>query len=148
AGESTPVTIELSAERGLLHVGTRTLTASLTESISDIVSQRRETRLLVALRALQQLLMVGPERIGDTIYLGTLPAYPGTSTELAGAPLQPTMQTLWYDATVRFSFDVNTGLVSLVEVFGDAGQDPVELYVDQYQPVTGGGSHSAVSGAG
>lgn len=147
AGESTPVTIDLSPERGLLHVGTRTLTAELTESISDVVSERRETGLLVALRALQQMLVLGPERIGDTVYLGTLPVYPSTSTELASAPLQPVLQTLWYDATVRFSFDPHTGLISLVEVFGDAGQDPVELYVDQYAPVTSGAADTAVASA-
>ena len=146
AGESTPVTIDLTPERGLLHVGTRTLTAELTASISDVVSERRETGLLVALRALQQMLILGPERIGDTVYLGTLPVYPSTSTELAGAPRQPVLQTLWYDATVRFSFDPSTGLVSLVEVFGDAGQDPVELYVDQYAPVASGAADTAVAG--
>ena len=145
AGESTPVTIVISDERGLLHVGTRTLAAESTESVSDVVSQRRETGLLVALRALQQMLILGPERIGDTVYLGTLPVYAGTSTELASAPLQPALQTLWYDATVRFSFDPSTGLISLVEVFGDAGQDPVELYVDQYAPVDGGSPDSTVA---
>ncbi|MEZ6080951.1 MAG: hypothetical protein R3C56_36360 [Pirellulaceae bacterium] len=124
--------MELLPDRGELHVGSRTLTAELTDRMSDVVGQRRETGLLVALHALQQFLTLGPERIGDTIYLGTLPVYAGTSTVLADAPRQAVLQTLWYDAKVRFSFDSTTGLVSLVEVFGDTGQDPVELYVDQY----------------
>jgi serine protease Do len=138
AGESTPVSVELLPDRGELHVGSRTLTAELTDRMSDVVGQRRETGLLVALHALQQFLTLGPERIGDTIYLGTLPVYAGTSTVLADAPRQAVLQTLWYDAKVRFSFDSTTGLVSLVEVFGDTGQDPVELYVDQYAPLVVG----------
>ncbi len=147
AGETTPVAIDLTPERGLLHIGTRTLTAEATENISDVVSQRRETGLLVALRALQQMLLLGPQRIGDTVYLGMLPQYPGTATELAGAPLQPVLQTLWYYATVRFSFDPNTGLITLVEVFGDVGQDPVELYLDQYSPVAVGAESVASASA-
>ena len=147
AGETTPVAIDLTPERGLLHVGTRTLTAEATENISDVVSQRRETGLLVALRALQQMLLLGPQRIGDTVYLGMLPQYSGTATELAGAPLQPVLQTLWYDATVRFSFDSNTGLISLVEVFGDVGHDPVELHLDQYSPVAVSAKSVASAGA-
>ncbi len=132
AGEGTPVSIEFFADRGELHVGSRTLTADLTDRMSDVVAQRRETGLLVALHALQQFLTLGPERIGDTVYLGTLPVYAGTSTVLAEAPREAVLQTLWYDAKVRFTFDLTTGRVSLVEVFGDTGQDPVELYVDQY----------------
>ncbi|MCA9180461.1 MAG: PDZ domain-containing protein, partial [Planctomycetales bacterium] len=138
AGESTPVSVVLFPDRGEMHVGSRTLTAELTDRMSDVVAQRRETGLLVALHALQQFLTLGPERIGDTIYLGTLPVYAGTSTMLADAPRQAVLQSLWYDAKVRFSFDSTTGLVSLVEVFGDAGQDPVELYVDQYAPLVAG----------
>ncbi|MEO8269744.1 MAG: trypsin-like peptidase domain-containing protein, partial [Aureliella sp.] len=138
AGESTPVKIALFPDRGELHFGSRTLTAELTDRMSDVVAQRRETGLLVALHALQQFLMLGPERIGETTYLGTLPVYAEPSTVLADAPRQAVLQTLWYDAKVRFSFDSTTGLVSLVEVYGDIGQDPVELYVDQYAPLVAG----------
>ncbi len=43
------------------------------------------------------------------------------------------LQTLWFDAQVRFSIDPKDGRPTAIEVFGDAGQDPVELLVDEYR---------------
>lgn len=138
AGETTPVEIDLLPEHGELRVGSRTLKAELTDRMSDIVSQRRETGLLVALHALKQLLQQGPERIGDTVFLGTLPVYSGTSNVLSEQPRHDVLQTLWYDAKVRFSYDPQAKQISLIEVWGDETSDPVEVYLDQYAELATG----------
>jgi len=143
AGESTPVAIDMRVDSGELQVGSRKLNAPLTDRMSDIVAARRETGLLVALHAFRQLLQLGPERIGDTLYLGEMPVYAGVSRVLAEQPRHDVLQSVWYDAKVRFSYDPQLQQISLIEVFGDAGADPVELYVDQYAAIavdtSGGG---------
>ncbi|MCA9132523.1 MAG: trypsin-like peptidase domain-containing protein, partial [Planctomycetales bacterium] len=135
AGENTPLQITLGEESAQLQLGSRSLEVPWSEAMSDVVSARREGGLLVALHALRQLLQLGPERIGNSIYLGTLPVYQGVSTTLAEQPRHAAIQSQWYDATVRFHMDPERGQISLVEVFGDPGTDPVELYVDQYAAI-------------
>jgi serine protease Do len=135
AGENTPVAIDMLVDSGELRVGSRKLNAELTDRMSEIVASRRETGLLVALHAFRQLLQLGPERIGDTIYLGEMPVYAGVSRVLAEQPRHDVLQSLWYDAKVRFSYDRQLQQISLIEVFGDAGTDPVEVYVDQYAAI-------------
>lgn len=140
AGETTPIEIKMDTTHAELKVGARTLpTIDLGDRMSDVVTARRETGMLIALHALRQLLQLGPQRIGDTIYLGKLPVYQGSSQKLADQPLHGVLQTLWYDTRVRYHFSPDTGDVSLVEVFGDPGHDPVELYVDQYSQIATGG---------
>ncbi len=145
AGETTPIEIELLSDRGELRVGSRTLKAELTDRMSDIVSQRRETGLLVALHAFKQLLQLGPERIGDTIFVGSLPVYSGTSHVLSDQPRHDCLQTLWYDAKVRFSYDPQAKQISLIEVWGDDGSDPVEVYLDQYVDLAAGDANGQPS---
>ncbi len=145
AGETTPVTIEMGEQKGTLRVASRVLTTELTDGMSQIVAQRGEKGLLVALHALKQLWRLGPEPIGDTIYLGTMPVYTNMSTGLAEQPQHEVLQTLWYDAKVRFSFDPASRQISLIEVFGDTGQDPIELYVDQYAPIASANGSAANS---
>jgi S1-C subfamily serine protease len=64
-----------------------------------------------------------------------MPVYANLTSSLAGTPRHEVLQTLWYDTKVRYSFDPTTHQVSLIEVFGDNTQDPIELYVDQYAPM-------------
>ncbi len=135
AGETTPLEIRLAVDSGEIRVGSRILKADLTDRMSDVVAQRRETGVLVALHALRQLLQLGPARIGDTTVLGEMPVYMGASTLLAEQPRHVVMQSLWYDAKVRFSYDAVQKQISLIEVFGDAGQDPIELFVDRYAEI-------------
>jgi serine protease Do len=137
-GESTQVSVLISPETGSLTLGSRKLEAEFNDrsaSISDIVSQRRETGLLVALRAWQDLLLNGPEKIGDTVYLGQLPVYASTSKRLSEQPRCDVLESQWYDAKVRFSVEPHNGEVVLIEVFGDSGEDPVEVYLSDYQPL-------------
>ena len=133
AGENTPVEILLNSNSGSLRIRNRVFEVAYDTSMSDIVSSRRESGLIVALRAWQQYLQDGPDRLGDTIYLGKMPVYLSSDLTLANCPRHETIQSLWYDATCRLSFDPANGHTSLVEVFGDVGQDPIELYMDRFQ---------------
>ncbi|MCR9292683.1 MAG: trypsin-like peptidase domain-containing protein [bacterium] len=134
AGEKTPFLLRLDDRSGILRIGSRELSVDFQESVSDVVAARDQRGLLVALRAAQQLLKTGPFQIGDSVYLGTAPVYMGNSQILAEQPLMDVLQSLWYDATVRFSFDAS-GRIALVEVFGDPENDPIELYMNDYQAV-------------
>lgn len=132
AGEETPVEIALTPIDGELQLGSRSRKVSFARDVSDVVAERRENSLLVALRAFQQYVQVGPSKLGDTIYMGTAPVYESTATELSMQPRFDVLRTLWYDARVRFSHRPN-GEVALIEVFGDEGNDPIEVYLSDYK---------------
>lgn len=134
AGETTQASIIVTPSDGLVSVGSRVRKVAFSDAVSDVVASRRENGLLIALRAFQQLLQVGPEQLGDTVYLGTAPVYTTSTTKLSEQPQLDVLRTLWYDATVRFSF-LQDGRVALVEVFGDLGNDPIEVYFDKYKPL-------------
>ena len=133
AGEDTPVRIQIDSAGATILLGSRTVEVSFAEAMSDAISKRREVGLLVALRAWQQLLQVGPKQIGETIYVGTAPIYATDSLVLAEQPLHDVLQSAWYDAVARFSFPQDSGEIRCVEVFGDASEDPVEVYFDNYR---------------
>ena len=134
AGERTKVRIEIDEARGSLQIGARTRTVDFTTPRSDVVAKGQDTGLLVALRSLQDLLQLGPEKLGDTTYMGSAPVFLGTSLILAEQPQLDVIQSVWFDTKVRYSLSAS-GEVALIEVFGDAGNDPIELYLDQYAPL-------------
>ena len=117
AGEDTPVRIQVDSVGATILLGSRTVEVSYAEAMSDAISKRREGGLLVALRAWQQLMQVGPKQLGETIYLGTAPVYMTTSTVLAEQPLLDVLQSAWYDTSVRFSFPQDSGETRCIEVF-------------------------------
>ena len=133
AGEDTPIRIQVDSAGANILLGSRTVEISFAEAMSDAISKRREGGLLVALRACQQLLQVGPKQIGETIYLGTAPVYLTSSIVLAEQPLHDVLQSAWYDTMVRYSFPQDSGEIRCIEVFGDASEDPVEVYFDNYR---------------
>jgi hypothetical protein len=135
AGEDTPVRIQIDSARAEILLGSRTIEISFAEAMSDAISKRREGGLLVALRAWQQLLQVGPKQIGETIYLGTAPVYMTNSIVLTEQPLHDVLQSAWYDTMVRFNFPQDSGEIRCIEVFGDATEDPVEIYFDNYREI-------------
>ncbi len=135
AGENTEVRIEIDSTSGLVKLGARSLEVTFAEGMSDTIAKRREGGLLVALRAWQQLLRVGPKQIGETIYLGTAPVYVASSLTLVDQPRMHILQSAWYDTLARFSFPENSGQIRCIEVFGDANEDPVEVYLDEYREI-------------
>lgn len=133
AGEKTKISLQVSDGQGKLSLGSRNRTVDFGDGMSGILKERRERVMLVAMRALQQLLQEGPEKIGDSTYLGRMPIYESTAvTKLEDSPRPRVLQSLWYDSKVRFCCG-DAGKVRLIEVFGDAGTDPAELYLDDYK---------------
>ena len=133
AGETTPVSILIDSNVGVIQLGGRTVEVVFKNAMSDEISKRREGGLLVALRAWQQFLRVGPKQLGETIYLGTSPVYMSQSNVLAEQPRFDVLQTAWYDTSARFCFPTDSGQLGCVEVFGDKSEDPVEVYFDNYR---------------
>jgi serine protease Do len=137
AGEQTRVEISLDDQTAAALLGFRQ--TSLQGDLSDSIAQRSEAGLLVAFKALRELLRDGPERIGDTIYLGNLPIYRGVSKSLPDQPWADVLESLWYDTRARFYWDSQQQEIPLIEVFGDDGVDPVEVYLDRYREFESGG---------
>lgn len=133
-GEATRVDILVNGEQMDITVGSRR--SQYKGDISDIIAERRFGSLAAAVRAFKELLQVGPEKIGESIYLGKLPVYAGQSTQLKDQAWMDTIETLWYDSRVRFSWDDQSKQISLIEIFGDDGTDPAEVYLDKYKQFT------------
>ncbi len=131
SGESTPVRIQLNPWECELNIGSRSRTVDLSGFLSDTIGERRETGLLVGLRAWQQFLRMGPDGMGESSYLGRMPVYAGLDRKLENQPLLDVVQVLWQDTQTRF-YTNETGEIRLIEVFGDDGTDPIEVYFDKY----------------
>ncbi len=135
ATEPTAAEIELGAETGRLVIGSRSIELGLNSQRSDAVAARRESGMLLALQALSEFLRLGPTRMGDAVYLGAEPVYPSRAVRLADAMMQDVVRVLWGDVEVHFFIDPQTRRVAVVEVHGDSGDDPIELYTSQYREV-------------
>lgn len=132
AGEATRFDVGINAEQVEITVGSRR--SQYKGDISDAVAERKFGGLAVALRAFKEVLQLGPEKIGETVYLGQLPVYATRSTQLKEQPWLDVLETLWYDSRARFSWNEESKQISLIEVFGDDGTDPAEVYLDKYRP--------------
>ncbi|MFO1063149.1 MAG: trypsin-like peptidase domain-containing protein [Pirellulales bacterium] len=137
AGEKTVVQIEVGSGAGKAVIGSRALEVPFADALAEHADRGDEHGLLVALRAWQQLLTGGPEKLGDTIYLGTAPVYPAYTSDLAKVQICDVLQTTWYDALVRIYVPVGSNEPALIEVTGDGSKDPVEVYLDQYAVTDG-----------
>lgn len=131
AGESTRIELKVSDQYSEIALGSRR--TKYEGDISDAISERRQGGLAVAVRALRQLLLAGPDKLGDSTYIGTLPVYNTLSKKFSEANWQHAIDTLWYDAKCRIHWDPVSKTVSLIEIFGDSGVDPAEVYMDNYQ---------------
>lgn len=137
ASEPTPVTVDVHTTGGRLQIGNRQFETPFNDELAEVANQNREEGMLVALRAWQQLLQVGPEQLGATIYLGTAPIYPSLSKSLADMQICDVLQSNWYDTLVRFYVPVGSSEIACIEVYGETTHDPVEVYLDQYHEVDG-----------
>ncbi len=138
AGESTQVEMRMEGEHQIVTVGSRT--TDYQGDISDWVGERRQGGLAAALRAFRDLLRQGTQTMGEAVYLGTLPVYQGKSTLLSDQTWHECLEFVWLDARVRFYWDADHQSMSLIEVYGDPGTDPAEVYLDDYRPVAAGDS--------
>ncbi|MGN6546944.1 MAG: trypsin-like peptidase domain-containing protein, partial [Aureliella sp.] len=133
AGETTPAVLDLDEDKGRLEVGKRKLEIPFGDEMAAVADQNGDEGLLVAMRAWQQLLQLGPEQLGATIYLGTAPIYPGLDKSIADMQICDVLQSNWYDCLVRFYIPVGTNEVRAIEVYGESTRDPVEVILDEYR---------------
>jgi serine protease Do len=137
AGETTAAEVWIGPAAGQLRVGSRSLDVPLGDELAELADRNDDRGLLVALRAWQELLVGGPTRLGDTLYLGTAPIYPQLDKNFAQVEICDCLQTTWYDAIVRFYVPVGSSEVALIEVTGGGTRDPVEVYLDRYREQAG-----------
>jgi hypothetical protein len=105
--------------------------------MAAVADQNGDEGLLDAMRAWQQVLQLGPEQLGATIYLGTAPIYPGLDKSIADMQICDVLQSNWYDCLVRFYIPVGTNEVRAIEVYGESTRDPVEVILDEYREEDG-----------
>ena len=86
--------------------------------------------LLVAMHLWRRFLLVGPEKFGDTYYLGTVP--------VVGAASLHDVLIGTFDVTESWlMFDPQTGELSGMEVYLDVDVDPCEILFGDYREVDG-----------
>jgi hypothetical protein len=118
------VTIELDELEGAVTTELGQAAADFTAPARDSLSPPRSGGLLAAIHAWQRLLIVGPDKFGDVLYLGTLPwdSEQKLADCLAGS---------FDGAENRFYFDVETGDLIGLEYFPSDDVDPCEVYFSQ-----------------
>ena len=89
------------------------------------LSQFRQDDLI-----LRRVLIEGPSKIGDAYYLGTQP--------LRGRDGLYDVVVVTFDVVeVQMSFEPSSGRLIALEMFPELGQDPCEIYFDDYRDVNG-----------
>lgn len=87
-----------------------------------------DTGLLLVLHLWRRMLVLGPPKYGDVVYVGTAPL-PGRDGlfDLLSATRNVTESLLYFDSA--------TGRLASIEMFPDSGVDPCELLFEDYRPV-------------
>ena len=97
------------------------------------LAPRKSGGLLLALHQWRRLLVEGPDRFGNTFYLGTAPIqHPDAAASLAHVLVGT------YDVVeTRFYFDIEDGKLLTIEMYPDIDVDPCEVHFQEYQSVDG-----------
>ena len=103
-------------------VGEKTFEATSRGKLYDEVVDGSFAGMLPALDAWRRMIERGPQKFGETFYLGSMP--------LGGErPLRDCMVGLDGELEVRWMSHPDSELVEVVEVFADRDEDPAELWV-------------------
>ena len=117
-----PVTIQVAADKMSLQIGQKTFEIDKRSKMYDVVTDGSVAGLLPALDAWRRMLNDGPQKFGESYYLGTMP--------LGGErPLRDVMVGIAGELEVRWLSHPNTGAVEAIEVFADRDEDPAELWL-------------------
>jgi S1-C subfamily serine protease len=104
------------------------------QGLSKAISKQGIEGLPMVLGLWRQLLLGtgnGQGKILDNaLYLGTMPL-------MGNWPLRDVIEVTVSDTRMRMFHDPESGLLSACELYGDEDDDPVELYLDQYQMIDG-----------
>jgi S1-C subfamily serine protease len=124
------VTIQLSEKSGSIVMPHGRSEAEFGPSLTTATSPPRSGGLLAALHLWQRLVLVGPKRFGEVSYLGTLPWTNDTD-------LSDCMLAIHGGVETRFYFSPATGDLVGIETQLADGEDPCEIYFDDFQPMDG-----------
>jgi len=123
-----PVQIELHADQATVQLPTGQYTAAFAADLDDQRDPPGSGGLLLALHAWQRFLTLGPDRFGEVYYVGTapLPGRDGLVDVLAAT----------HDVLeCQFWTDPQSGELVGLEVYADSGEDPCEIYFEDYRQV-------------
>lgn len=116
------VQIRIGKDKTEMVVGEKTFEATSRGKLYDEVVDGSVAGMLPALDAWRRMIEKGPQKFGETFYLGSMP--------LAGErPLRDCMVGLDGELEVRWMSHPESELVEVVEVFADRDEDPAELWV-------------------
>ncbi|WP_146602634.1 S1C family serine protease [Novipirellula aureliae] len=116
------VAISVTTDKLAIVVGDVAVEPKTKADLYDNVDAQNFAGILPALAAWQRMLIDGPKKFGETIYLGTMP--------LAGErPLRDCMVANDGELEVRFLSHPESELVEAIEVFADRDEDPAELWI-------------------
>ncbi len=117
-----PVRIQVAADKMSLQIGQETLEIGKRSEMYDVVTDGTVAGLLPALDAWRRMLDAGPQKFGESYYMGTMP--------LGGErPLRDVMVGIAGELEVRWLSHPKTGAVEAIEVFADRDEDPAELWL-------------------
>ncbi len=117
-----PVSIQIGPDQMSLSMGDQKIQIDNRSDMYDAVTDGSVAGLLPALDAWQRMLREGPQKFGESYYLGTMP--------LGGErPLRDVMVGIAGELEVRWLSHPDTGAVEVVEVFADRDEDPAELWL-------------------
>jgi serine protease Do len=127
-GGRVSVTLADEESSGSFPTGAVTLDAA--KDFADQLGPPGSGGLLPAMHLWRRLLAHGPKAYGELQYYGTapIPGLNGQADILIG--MNNVVET-------QFAFDPKTGELALVEMSGDAEQDPCEIRFLDYQPLDG-----------
>ena len=117
-----PVKIQTTADKMSLQIGQKTYEIDKRSEMYDVVTDGTVAGLLPALEAWRRMLIDGPQKFGESYYLGTMP--------LGGErPLRDVMVGIAGELEIRWLSHPDTGAVEAIEVFADRDEDPAELWL-------------------
>ena len=117
-----PARIRVTDGSLALLVGERPIEIETKSDLYDAVSDGSAAGLLPALDGWRRMIASGPQKFGESYYLGSMP--------LGGRrPLRDCMVGIDGELELRWLSHPESGLVEAIEVFADRDSDPAELWL-------------------
>lgn len=128
--DADPVSFQLGQTESIATVPAGRSTVVMGTDFSEQLGPAGSGGLLAALHIWRRVLIEGPSKIGDAYYLGTQP--------LRGREGLFDVVVVTFDVVeVQMSFDPKSGRLVAFEMFPELGQDPCEIYFEDYREVSG-----------
>jgi S1-C subfamily serine protease len=128
--ENSAVEMQLSDTSVSMRLGDKTESLHPRQGWPAAIKQRSSLGVAMGMRVWQEWMRQGPRLMGEAVYLGRNPVVG------RDAFLDTTRITV-SDFDVMVYSDPDSGLIQVIEVFGEPQSDPVELYFDKYEDMQG-----------